>query len=324
MAAASTFPYVIVNAFTDSAFGGNPAAIVLLPPGSLAEGNALLDAPKMTLIARSFAQPITVFLSLPDRIESLNGDENLVYDVRFVVDTCFVQLCGHGAFVTAKAICRGMLPGVSQDIARNPVIKFRTLDGTIVCARAFGPGNKDTIAVGEVYELAIPVLAMEEVAEAERDDVRRMVAKALRKDADSVGLKYVARGVGHVDYRLVIVLDQSEKLEGRDIDIGAFLAGGYMAYTLTHATPGQRTAFVSRSFMPVTGIMEDHVCGTSHALMVPYYAAQPDVDVTAGREVFVRQVSPRGGDLWVTLDEENGVVRLRGNAKLFAKGEIMF
>ena len=95
-----------------------------------------------------------------------------------------------------------------------------------------------------------------------------------------------------------------------------------MAFTLTHATPGQKTAFVSRTFMPATGIPEDHVCGTAHGLMTPYYASQPDMDVVAGKEMFVRQVGPRGGDLWVTLDEENGVVRLRGNAKLFAKGEI--
>ena len=97
-----------------------------------------------------------------------------------------------------------------------------------------------------------------------------------------------------------------------------------MRHTLTHATPGQKTAYVSRSFMPVTGIMEDYVCGTAHALMMPYYAAQPDVDAVTGKEVFVRQVSLRGGDLWVTLDKENGVVRLRGHAKLFARGETTF
>ena len=76
--------------------------------------------------------------------------------------------------------------------------------------------------------------------------------------------------------------------------------------------------------MPVTGVMEDHVCGTAHALMMPYYAAQADVDIVPGKEAFVRQVGPRGGDLWVTLDEENEVIRLRGNAKLFSRGEITF
>ena len=102
------------------------------------------------------------------------------------------------------------------------------------------------------------------------------------------------------------------------------LTGHFETNTLTHATPGQKTAFVSRSFTPSAGIPEDHVCGTAHAFMAPYYAAQPDADVVSGKEVFVRQVSPRGGDLWVTLDEENGVIKLRGNARLFAKGEITF
>ncbi|KIM58776.1 hypothetical protein SCLCIDRAFT_1218325 [Scleroderma citrinum Foug A] len=325
MAATSTFPYVIVNAFTDSAFGGNPAAIVLLPPGSLIADRMLLNASKMTSIARSFAQPTTVFLSSSIHTELPDSDETRVYDILFVLDKYFTPLCGHGTLAATKAICRGMFPGVSQGVA-NPVVKFRTPDDTIVCARAMDPGNRDSTADGEFYELTIPVATMQQVTEAERCDIRNMLGKVLGKDADNVGLKYVAHEVSDTTSydRLVMVLDQSEKLEGRNVDINAFLTGRYEAYTLTHATPGQKTAFVSRSFMPVTGVMEDHVCGTAHALMMPYYAAQADVDIVPGKEAFVRQVGPRGGDLWVTLDEENEVIRLRGNAKLFSRGEITF
>jgi predicted PhzF superfamily epimerase YddE/YHI9 len=68
--------------------------------------------------------------------------------------------------------------------------------------------------------------------------------------------------------------------------------------------------------------MEDHVCGSAHTFIVPYYASFPQSRVKAGQEVYVRQVSPRGGDLWVTLDEEKGVVRLKGNSKPFARGEL--
>ncbi|KAF9224233.1 hypothetical protein BS17DRAFT_780717 [Gyrodon lividus] len=86
--------------------------------------------------------------------------------------------------------------------------------------------------------------------------------------------------------------------------------------------PNTDSAFVSRVFDPVNGIMEDHVCGTAHTLLIPYYAALARSGVIAGQEVYVKQVDPRGGDLWVTLDEEKGVVRLKANSKLFAKGEV--
>ena len=229
MAATSTFPYVIVNAFTDSAFGGNPAAIVLLPPGSVATDNALLDIPKMSSISRSFAQPITVFFS-----PSSDSDKDLVYDIRFVVDGFFVPLCGHGTLATAKAICRGMFPAISKVVAGNSVVKFRTSEGAIVCVRALDSGNGDNTPDSEFYELAVPVGALKEVTEAERNDVQTMVAKALRKDTDDVGLKYVARGVGSIaSYRFVIVLDQNEKLEGRDVDINAFVSQFEATFFLT-------------------------------------------------------------------------------------------
>ncbi|KAL4065725.1 hypothetical protein V8B97DRAFT_1919609 [Scleroderma yunnanense] len=206
----------------------------------------------------------------------------------------------------------------SLDSDEGPIYDVRT-SKSIVSARALVPGEKAVTADGEFYEIVLPSCVVKEVEEAEKADIQKMVAKALRTDADKVGVKYLAHEYG--GDRLMVVLDPSEYLEGRDVDINAFLTGRFTTYTLTHATPGRKTAFVSRSFMPYTGILEDHVCGIAHALMTPYYATQPDVDVVAGKEAFVRQVSPRGGDLWVTLDEDKGVVKLRGNAKLFAKGE---
>ncbi|KAL4061918.1 hypothetical protein J3A83DRAFT_4196569 [Scleroderma citrinum] len=273
----------------------------------------------MTSIALSFAQPILVFLSPPVHAESLDSDEGPIYDVRFVANNIIPPLCGHGILATTKAICCGMLPGISQDAVRKPIVKFRT-SKSIVSARALVPGEKAVTADGEFYEIVLPSCVVKEVEEAEKADIQKMVAKALRTDADKVGVKYLAHEYG--GDRLMVVLDPSEYLEGRDVDINAFLTGRFTTYTLTHATPGRKTAFVSRSFMPYTGILEDHVCGIAHALMTPYYVTQPDVDVVAGKEAFVRQVSPRGGDLWVTLDEDKGVVKLRGNAKLFAKGEV--
>ena len=223
--ATSTFPYVIVNAFTDSAFSGNPAAIVLLPPGSLTADCMLLDAPKMSSIAQSFAQPITVFLTPPIHVESSNSDENLIYDILFVVDKCFPPLCGHGTLAATKAICWGMFPGVLQDVTRNPVVKFRAPNDVILYSRMMDPGSRDSTADGEFYELTIPAHGIQEVTEEERNDVRKMLAEALGKDADGVELKYVGHRIHDTSrHRLLIVLGQRERLEGRDVNISAFVS----------------------------------------------------------------------------------------------------
>ena len=219
-----TFPYVIVNAFTTTAFGGNPAVIILLPPGSFSADNSLLDGPTMTLIARALGQPITVFLSPPAYTESFDNDRGPIYDIRFVVDTIFPPVCGHGTLATTKAICRGMLPGVAHDVARNPAVEFRISDGSIISTRALGSGDKDIALGEEFYEIVLPLHAMKELPEAEKDGVRKMVAKALRKDVNRVGFKYLGEGIGDAANRLMVVLDPSEPLEGRDIDINAFVS----------------------------------------------------------------------------------------------------
>jgi diaminopimelate epimerase len=43
-----------------------------------------------------------------------------------------------------------------------------------------------------------------------------------------------------------------------------------------------------------------------------------------GKEMEVRQVSPRGGDLVVIWNKDRGKVALRGKACVVAKGEISF
>ncbi|KAL4061916.1 hypothetical protein V8B97DRAFT_1126187 [Scleroderma yunnanense] len=325
MVSISNVPYVIVNAFTDRSFGGNPAAVVSLPSESLtAQSATLIDTTTIVSISQSLAQPIVVFLSPPGSDDS---SDSPIYDIRFFANAISIQTCGHGMFATTKAICRGMLPGISHDVSRHPIVKLRRACGTIISARALGPLlSEENTSDSEFYELMLPIGTMEEVTmEIERDVILTLVAQALRTEVNTLRVKYVAHGLGDMSHRVVIVLDENEELEGREIDAHLFkpILGRFRSYTLTHGTPGKETAFVSRSFSSSYGAREDHVCGSAHSLMVPYYAAQPNACIAPGRESFVRQVGPRVGSLWVTLDEAEGVTHLRGNGKLFAKGEII-
>ena len=72
---------------------------------------------------------------------------------------------------------------------------------------------------------------------------------------------------------------------------------------------------LTRIFPPIT----DHVCGSAHALLTPYYTSkrrarseEPSSQPTTNLELHARQVSKRGGDLRVVWDEERGIVKIAG------------
>ena len=52
--------------------------------------------------------------------------------------------------------------------------------------------------------------------------------------------------------------------------------------------------FVSRFFAPAAGVNEDPVTGSAHCQLTPWWAAR-----LGRRALHARQVSRRGGELWV-------------------------
>lgn len=99
------------------------------------------------------------------------------------------------------------------------------------------------------------------------------------------------------------------------------LGNGYIVNIFTSSSSEPGYAFVSRMFAPVASVEgEDHVCGTAHGVLTPYWSGK--LDVKPGDVVKARQVSKRGGDLRLIWDRERGTLKLRGQCSVFAKGEI--
>lgn len=73
-------------------------------------------------------------------------------------------------------------------------------------------------------------------------------------------------------------------------------------------------------FAPLAGIQEDQVCGSANCLSAPYWAKK--LGIPSGQEMHAKQVSPRGGDLWVTVEGERKKVLLRGEVKTVAEGKL--
>jgi predicted PhzF superfamily epimerase YddE/YHI9 len=80
--------------------------------------------------------------------------------------------------------------------------------------------------------------------------------------------------------------------------------------------PGDDADFVSRFFAPKAGIPEDPVTGSAHSSLIPFWAER-----LGKSELFARQVSRRGGELYCrNLGERVGI---GGRAVLYSRGEIL-
>lgn len=88
---------------------------------------------------------------------------------------------------------------------------------------------------------------------------------------------------------------------------------------VTSSHSGPDASFDSRMFAPASGVPEDHVCGSAHCLLVPYWDAKLG---NGGKEMMAKQVSARGGDLKVRWKEPEGLVELGGKTKMIVKGEV--
>ena len=79
--------------------------------------------------------------------------------------------------------------------------------------------------------------------------------------------------------------------------------------------PGKDCDFVSRFFAPAKGVDEDPVTGSAHCTLIPYWSTR-----LGKTELFARQRSRRGGELWCR--DRGDRVSIAGRAILYSEGVI--
>jgi PhzF family phenazine biosynthesis protein len=79
--------------------------------------------------------------------------------------------------------------------------------------------------------------------------------------------------------------------------------------------PGSKCDFVSRFFAPQAGIDEDPVTGSAHSSLIPFWAER-----LKKSELFARQISKRGGELYCRLLGDR--VGIAGRAVTYLRGEL--
>lgn len=74
--------------------------------------------------------------------------------------------------------------------------------------------------------------------------------------------------------------------------------------------------FVSRFFSPASSITEDPVTGSTHTMLIPYWAQK-----LGKTQMLARQVSQRGGDLRCQLVGDR--VHIAGQAATYLVGKVL-
>ncbi len=226
-----SFDLYQVDAFTDRAFGGNPAAVCLLPSPRPDEW--------MQSVAREMNLSETAFLH-PSVDPAKPG-----YALRWFTPAVEVELCGHATLASAHVLWE------SSRLAPGEVARFHTLSGLLTAENR-----------GTDIEMDFPAKSVEEVPppagllEAFGGVTPRFVGKSrfdylLELDTEETIVKAApdATALKALPVRGVIITARGESADAA--------RGPY--------------DFVSRFFAPGVGVYEDPVTGSAHCSLGPYW-----------------------------------------------------
>ncbi len=253
-------PYYIVDAFTDTRFAGNSAAVVLDADG--------LDDAQMQAVATEFNLSETTFV-LPPTVDDA--------DVRFRWFTpgAEVSMCGHATI--AGACVLAWTGRTAAGSAEAPaVIRIETKSGVLAADIGPTPGDREGLLVW--LDLPQPKLVTKTVTNLD-------MAEAFSLPSDSIDRSIPA--VKTQDDDLIAFVRDSFALNEAKPDRAALLKichrdrlRGYCLATVNTLSPS--ITVQSRFFAPAVGIDEDPVTGSVHGPLAAHLVEQGRVSMQDG------------------------------------------
>ncbi|GMP91070.1 hypothetical protein CsSME_00041926 [Camellia sinensis var. sinensis] len=285
--------YCVVDAFTDSPFKGNPAAICLLEEER--------DDEWLQAVATEFNLSETCYLTRITDSDSQTQDSshstsNPRFRLRWFTPVAEVQLCGHATLAAAHFLFTSGLVNANK-------IEFLTLSGVLTAKRV--PESQDCLLI----ELDFPVVPLVDFDSVEVSSVSKALSGASVIDLKMTTTEkdlYVVLPLGKAVADLQPQFDEIQRCPGRGVIITGL------------ASPGSGFDFFSRCFFPKLGTKEDPVTGSAHCALAGYWSKK------LGKCDFVAyQASPRGGILNLRFDEKSQRVLLRGKAVTIMDGSLL-
>jgi PhzF family phenazine biosynthesis protein len=204
------------------------------------------------------------------------------YELRWFTPTIEIDLCGHATLGAAHVIfnCLNL---------EDKEVKF------------YSPrsGNLSVEKQGDVLVMDFPKFGLNDMEISE--DLIKAVGKKPLQVWETQG------------YMTMLLFETEDEIKSLEPDMSALMDIPFDEVIVT--AKGTDADFVSRLFAPRIGIPEDPVTGATHCSLIPYWAER-----LGKQELYARQLSKRGGELFCKLDGER--VKIGGNAALYLKGEI--
>ena len=227
----------------------------------------------------SMMQKIAAENNLPETAFVVKTNHH--YHLRWFTPTMEIPLCGHGTLATAYALANYFDQAATQFV-------FTTEKS----------GNLHVAKKGELFELNFPV----------REQTRTNITETMQL-AVNVPIKGAYHG-----YNLLLELADEHTVQTLKPDIEQILKlTDYHGVIVT--AKGDSCDFVSRFFAPVTGSAEDPVTGSTHTVLIPFWAER-----LGKNEMLARQLSKRGGTLYCKYAGDR--VYIAGTARLYLSGNI--
>ncbi|MCT4703818.1 PhzF family phenazine biosynthesis protein [Enterobacteriaceae bacterium H20N1] len=256
--------FYMVDAFADSTFGGNAAAVCPL--------TEWLPDDTLLKMSKQHNQSETAFF--------VTTDEG--FELRWFTTQGEINLCGHATLAAAHVIFEYF------DYPQTTIHFSTRFVGPLSVTRNGEWLTLDFPAWDSEPVMPLPLL-LETLGIGECKEVR------------------VAR-----DY--MVVLESQQQVEAVRADINAMIPLDKMVCI---TAPGEgEYDFVSRFFCPGEAVPEDPVTGSTHSMLIPYWAEK-----LGKTRMMARQVSERGGDLRCQLVGDR--VLIGGKAVTYLIGKVL-
>ncbi len=309
--------YFVIDAFTTTAFDGNPAAVILKADG--------LTDEQMLSIAAEFNLSETTFITKVDpnahRNTSDLEEENASIRFRWFTPTTEVDMCGHATLAGVHALIEsGQLP--APTLSGSVRLPIETRSGTLIANIESLPDAPGRHAIW--LDLFTPTL--KEISLHEDD-----LAQCLSMPIDAYN-NNLPPAITQDQDAIIFVKDFSVLNDIKpDFKKLSTLLGKHNLRGLSVATVATLTPSIhvqSRFFAPNCGINEDPVTGSVHGPLGAYlveHGVMPMHDDFAGLQCTQGIPGGRTGLVWVLVQRQAGetlAVRIGGQAVTTMRGAL--
>jgi PhzF family phenazine biosynthesis protein len=203
------------------------------------------------------------------------------YGIRWFTPTSEIDLCGHATLGSAFAL----MEHEGNVFERGP-LTFH-----------YGGGTLEVTHTGDLFAMNFPLVKGERFPDTKRFE-------------DALGIRVEEAYLGR-DLALVVPSEDAVRAFQPNDDVIRSLPGLGCILTAKSA----EYDFVSRAFFPELGIGEDPVTGSAHCFLAWIWGNKMNQT-----RFHAFQASPRGGELWLSTQNER--VILQGRAEGYLRGEI--